>query len=132
MHRAAEEELVQSLGLIPTEGDVAVAAGSTVDRVRRQRLASRVCQPVTADADDGAAIARIGCDSATRAMNRVVEQIDLGRVVRRLSARDRRVLALRFVSELSQSEIADHLGVSQMQVSRILRTLMLRLRAALV
>ena len=42
------------------------------------------------------------------------------------------MLALRFVGELSQSEIADHLGVSQMQVSRILRALMLRLRGTLV
>jgi RNA polymerase sigma-B factor len=41
------------------------------------------------------------------------------------------VLALRFVAELSQSEIADHLGVSQMQVSRILRALLMRLRSAL-
>lgn len=131
IHQSVEEELVQSLGLTPSEDDVAAAAGTTVERVRRQRIASRMCQPVTADADDGAAVARIGCESATRAMNRVVEQIDLGVAVRRLSARDRRVLALRFVGELSQSEIAEQLGVSQMQVSRILRGMMVRLRGAL-
>jgi len=132
LHQATEQELVQSLGLTPTEVDVAAAAGSTVERVRRQRLASRVCQPVTADADDGAAVARIGCQRAAHALDRVVEQLDLGVAVRRLSPRDRRVLALRFVGELSQSEIADHLGVSQMQVSRILRALMIRLRGTLV
>ncbi|WP_420120177.1 sigma-70 family RNA polymerase sigma factor [Nakamurella sp.] len=132
MHQAAEEDLVQALGLTPTDADVATAAGSSVERVRRQRLASRVCQPVTADADDGAAITRIGCERAAQAMNRVVEQIDLGAAVRQLSPRDRRVLALRFVGELSQSEIAEHLGVSQMQVSRILRALMIRLRTAMV
>src|SRR6478735_553658 len=132
MHQAAEAELAQSLGLTPAEGDVAAAAGSTVERVRRQRLASRMCQPVTADADGGAAIARIGCDRATQEMNRVVEQLDLGVAIRQLSVRERRVLALRFVGELSQSEIADHLGVSQMQVSRILRALMIRLRGTLV
>lgn len=131
IHSVAEAELVQSLGLTPSESEVAAAAGSTVERVRRQRLASRMCQPVTADADDGAAVAGVGCDRATQAMNRVVEQLDLGFAVRQLSVRDRRVLALRFVGELSQSEIADHLGVSQMQVSRILRALMIRLRAAL-
>lgn len=131
VHQVAEADLVQSLGLIPTEGEVAAAAGSSVERVRRQRLASRMCQPMTADADNGAAIARIESDSATVAMNRVVEQFDLGVAVRQLPPRDRRVLALRFVNELSQSEIADHLGVSQMQVSRILRALMARLRTAL-
>lgn len=132
VHQAAEEDLVQSLGLTPTDADVAQAAGSSVERVRRQRLASRVCQPVTADADDGAAVTRIGCEHAARAMSRVVERIDLGAAVRQLSPRDRRVLALRFVGELSQSEIAEHLGVSQMQVSRILRALLVRLRATLV
>lgn len=131
IHHAAEEQLAQSLGLIPSEGDVAAAAGSSVERVRRQRLASRVCQPVTADADNGAAVARIGCESATLAMNQVVEHTDLGVAVRRLSVRDRQVLALRFVAELSQSEIADRLGVSQMQVSRILRALLMKLRGAL-
>lgn len=131
LHQAAEAELVQCLGLIPTESDVAAAAGSSVERVRRQRVAARMCQPVTADADGGAAVARIGCERATREMNRVVEQLDLGAAIRELSARDRRVLALRFVAEMSQSEIAERLGVSQMQVSRILRALMIRLRAVM-
>jgi RNA polymerase sigma-B factor len=40
---------------------------------------------------------------------------------RDLSDRDRRVLALRFAGDLSQSEIGRRVGVSQMQVSRILR-----------
>jgi RNA polymerase sigma-B factor len=131
LHQATEDELVQVLGFVPTAADVATAASSTVERVRRQRLASRVCQPVTADADEGSAIAHIRCDRAAQEMNRVVERFDLAIAVRRLSPRDRRMLALRFVAELSQSEIADHLGVSQMQVSRILRALLMRLRSAL-
>ena len=38
-----------------------------------------------------------------------------------LSDRDRLVLRLRFVEDLTQSQIAEQVGVSQMQVSRILR-----------
>ncbi len=38
-----------------------------------------------------------------------------------LSADDRRILHLRFVCELTQSEIAERVGVSQMQISRVLR-----------
>jgi RNA polymerase sigma-B factor len=45
-----------------------------------------------------------------------------------LSARDRRVLVLRFVDDLTQTQIADEIGVSQMQVSRILRRALGRLR----
>jgi RNA polymerase sigma-B factor len=45
----------------------------------------------------------------------------LSAAARSLSAEDRRVLALRLHGHLRQSEIAEQVGVSQMQVSRILR-----------
>ncbi len=45
-----------------------------------------------------------------------------------ISARDREVLHLRFVEDMTQSEIADRVGVSQMHVSRILRATLDRLR----
>ncbi|MGH2883281.1 MAG: sigma-70 family RNA polymerase sigma factor, partial [Solirubrobacteraceae bacterium] len=45
-----------------------------------------------------------------------------------LTARERHVLALRFVQDMTQTQIADEIGVSQMQVSRILRRALARLR----
>src|SRR6202034_1828223 len=48
--------------------------------------------------------------------------------VRMLSQREREVLCLRFVEDLTQSEIAARVGVSQMQVSRILSRSLARLR----
>ena len=47
---------------------------------------------------------------------------------RHLSARERSVLVLRFVNDMTQTQIADEIGVSQMQVSRILRRAVARLR----
>jgi RNA polymerase sigma-B factor len=47
--------------------------------------------------------------------------LTIAAVVDRLSSRERTVLTLRFVHELTQSQIAERIGVSQMQVSRILR-----------
>ena len=44
-----------------------------------------------------------------------------------LDERDRRVLYLRFVEDMTQTEIAKHIGCSQMQVSRILRKALTRL-----
>ena len=60
------------------------------------------------------------------------EQIDasltITSAVSQLSEREQRVLQLRFYGELTQSEIAKRIGVSQMQVSRILRGALERLR----
>ncbi len=69
--------------------------------------------------------------AATQAINRVDERIDLGMAVRRLSSRERRILAVRFAGELSQGEIAADIGLSQMQVSRLLRSVLSRLRSRL-
>jgi RNA polymerase sigma-B factor len=45
-----------------------------------------------------------------------------------LDDREREVLHLRFVQDLTQTEIGERIGVSQMQVSRILRAALERLR----
>jgi RNA polymerase sigma-B factor len=131
LHQSIQEELVQSLGRAPADHELAAAAGSSVARVRRQRVASRMCQPLSADAPAGSLIDGVRCEASTRATAKLDELLSLGAAVRRLPARDRRVLGLRFMGELSQSEIALRLGVSQMQVSRILRSIMTRLRAQL-
>jgi RNA polymerase sigma-B factor len=39
----------------------------------------------------------------------------------KLTARERTILALRFFHQLTQTEIAEHVGISQMHVSRLLR-----------
>jgi RNA polymerase sigma-B factor len=54
-------------------------------------------------------------------------RLTVGAAAAQLSARERQVLALRFVDDLTQTQIADMIGVSQMQVSRILRRSISRL-----
>jgi RNA polymerase sigma-B factor len=55
-------------------------------------------------------------------------KVTIAVAARHLGARERRVLVLRFVEDLTQSQIADMIGVSQMQVSRILRRALDQLR----
>jgi RNA polymerase sigma-B factor len=52
----------------------------------------------------------------------------LDRLLKLVSERDREVLRLRFEEDLTQAEIGERIGVSQMQVSRILRAALARLR----
>jgi len=54
--------------------------------------------------------------------------VSIAAAAQHLSARERRALELRFVDDLTQTEIAEVIGVSQMQVSRILRRALTRLR----
>ena len=51
--------------------------------------------------------------------------------LRALSERDRLVLHLRFVEDMTQSEIAEHIGVSQMHVSRLIRRALERVRTGI-
>ncbi len=51
----------------------------------------------------------------------VERQADVAPLLRALPYREREVLFLRFARDMTQSEIAERIGCSQMQVSRILR-----------
>ncbi|HEY2160402.1 MAG TPA: SigB/SigF/SigG family RNA polymerase sigma factor [Solirubrobacteraceae bacterium] len=54
--------------------------------------------------------------------------VTIAAAARGLSPRERRVLSLRFVEDRTQTQIAERIGVSQMQVSRILRGALAKLR----
>jgi len=56
---------------------------------------------------------------------------DLERAMRKLPAREREIVRLRFANDLTQSEIAARIGVSQMHVSRLLRSALAVLREEL-
>jgi RNA polymerase sigma-B factor len=48
-----------------------------------------------------------------------------------LEQRERLILALRFIAGMTQAQIAERIGISQMQVSRLLRSILQRLRVAI-
>jgi RNA polymerase sigma-B factor len=66
-----------------------------------------------------------------QAFARIDDTVSIGAAVRQLPQRDRKILGLRFIGDLSQDQIAARIGVSQMQVSRILRSILARLRTQL-
>jgi RNA polymerase sigma-B factor len=62
---------------------------------------------------------------------RAEERATLEPLLGRISARERVVLRLRFSEDLTQAEIGERIGVSQMQVSRMIRQALARLRAGI-
>jgi RNA polymerase sigma-B factor len=61
-------------------------------------------------------------------LERVEQRATLRPLLARLPARERQILALRFVRGMSQSQIAAEIGVSQMHVSRLLARSLATLR----
>ena len=59
---------------------------------------------------------------------RAEEHATLEPLLARISPRERLVLRLRFVEDLTQAEIGERIGVSQMQVSRLIRQALARMR----
>jgi RNA polymerase sigma-B factor len=67
---------------------------------------------------------------ADRGFGRAEDRATLDRLMTALGPRDRVVLRLRFVEDLTQAEIGEQIGVSLMQISRIIRQSLARLRTA--
>jgi RNA polymerase sigma-B factor len=99
---------------VPEIGDLTKLDQDAVLEALRLRMAA------TAVALDEVEERRLGLPDA--AIARVEDRLDLGARLDRLDARSRRVIAMRFGLELSQREIAARLGISQMHVSRLIRS----------
>lgn len=126
---ALTDQLEQRLGRAPDDSELAQAAGVSEQQIRAQRLSSRGCRTDSLDVP--------GVQAAAAQQSNGAAEVDLGQVenlivvraaLSGLTARERHILELRFFRGLSQSEIAEATGVSQMQISRILRKLLDTLR----
>ena len=63
-------------------------------------------------------------------LDRLVDQADISRLLSRLPPRERTIVYLRFYRNMTQLAIAEQLGLSQVHISRILRSALARLRAS--
>jgi len=131
----AEQAVSSRLGRSPTAIELAQYMELTVERVidGLEAAAAHHAGSLEQPHDELDGESRSLCDVLGEDDPRF-EQIDarltITSAARALSEREQRVLQLRFDGELTQSEIAKRIGVSQMQVSRILRGALERLREA--
>jgi RNA polymerase sigma-B factor len=129
----AEHELGAQLGRSPRPTEVAAHLGADLDDVIEALSATSCFRPTSIDSPTGNGSDTIadllGWDDTGLAS--VEARLVLGTAVSRLSERERRILQWRFVDERTQQEIADLVGLTQAQVSRILTRVLARLRAGL-
>ncbi|MDQ2783160.1 sigma-70 family RNA polymerase sigma factor [Lapillicoccus sp.] len=138
--REAEASLEQRLHRPPTVEEVASTLGVAPTQVAEAHAAASSFHALSLDAPP------VGGDNDTTGPGGVHETLSergddpyaavedgdwLARGIAQLTERERLVLRLRFVETLTQSEIAERIGVSQMQVSRILRATLRRARLVL-
>lgn len=131
--RSALEDLAQSLGRTPTTDEVAARSNLSEAKVRDGLEALASYNPSSLDVafDDEGPFGR-GREPADddEGMDQAEEWAELVPYLRRLSQKERRILALRYQEDLTQTEIGRHEGMSQMHVSRILRNVEGGLREA--
>jgi RNA polymerase sigma-B factor len=128
------ERLHQELGRPPTVAEIAHELGVNSDEVISALEAGTAYRPASisapfADSDGGSRHleATLGSDPTER-MN---EDLLLASLMEELPERERTIVRLRFFEDLTQSEIAAKLDISQMHVSRLLRRTLLQMRARL-
>lgn len=120
-------DLVQGMGAIPSERQLAETLGEPVSAIRQARYAS---QGYTSSSLDAALLHGSGAgfgvedEENERCEARLVVQ----RAWAQLTNGERELLHMRFYEQRSQSDIAAAIGTSQMQVSRLLARLMTKLR----
>jgi RNA polymerase sigma-B factor len=120
--------LVQEMGALPRASDLAAELKAPVTAVQQARLASEGYSALSIEA----AMSRGACFSSNETdddKDRAEARLIIDRAVETLDESERRLIWLRFFEQRSQSDIATELGISQMQVSRLLTRLLLKLRS---
>jgi RNA polymerase sigma-B factor len=125
----AVDELTQELGRSPSVPELANRTGLSDDEVLEGLDVGSAYQAQSLDApigdDDGPAI-ELSEEDASLAM--LEDWADVTEQLKELPERERRILYLRFFRNMSQSAIAEEIGISQMHVSRLLARTLSQLR----
>ena len=128
--RASIDRLTHSLGRAPSVDEVAAELSITRDDVLVGLAATdaRAVGSLDATPDDGSPGAARLADEGDGGYVGVEDRDAVENLLAQLPERERTIVELRFYGGLSQSQIAERLGISQMHVSRLLRATLERMR----
>ncbi|MDW4910880.1 RNA polymerase sigma factor SigF [Streptomyces sp. ADMS] len=133
----ATEELRSRLGRNPTVRELSELMSLSEEEVREARLAANGYNSSSLDAtisgsEDGEAALQDFIGAEDPALELVEDFHVLAPLIAELDERDRQIIHMRFVEELTQAQIGEFLGVSQMHVSRLLSRTLTRLREGML
>jgi RNA polymerase sigma-B factor len=130
----ANATLTHTLGRSPTVADISVHLDVTEEDVleglegARAYHATSLSTPVSADGNTELGDT-LGAEDHEYELAET--RVALGPALATLNEREQKILTLRFYGNLTQSQIADQIGISQMHVSRLLTRALTKLRAEL-
>lgn len=131
----AVSELSQSLGRAPKPSEIAERLGVPVSEVLEGLEASEAYRSSSLDemlsSEQGSATVGELVGEADAELDRVDFRQALRPVLAELAERERTIVLLRFFGNMTQTQIADRVGISQMHVSRLLAQTLDRLRTRL-
>lgn len=133
---SASGELAQTLGRAPTPSEIATKLGLSQEDVYEGLEAGNAYHSVSldealsADSDSDPLADTLGEEDA--ALEGVEYHESLRPLIEELPERERQILTLRFFHNLTQTQIAERVGISQMHVSRLLARTLERLRQGLL
>ena len=134
--RAATGELTQNLGRMPTEADLATHLGVSREDLRQAQRAELAFQPSSLDAPlTGQPGLSTLADYLGGEDPRLEHMLSMQAVATHwgeLPQREQKILLLRFYGGMTQDQISQRLGLSQMQVSRLLARALAYLRPRLL
>jgi RNA polymerase sigma-B factor len=129
----ATNELTQKLDRSPTPKEIAKHLGITVDEVAEALESNSAYSTISLDiTSDTSTSIRDTFGALDEALEGVEYRESLKPLLAQLEDREKRILQMRFFENLSQSQIATELGISQMHVSRILNKVLSQLREGLI
>jgi RNA polymerase sigma-B factor len=132
--KKSREELSQQLGRAPTASEIATHLGIDREEVVQAQIASTAYSTRSSDAptganddDDGRSVTNMLGDLDAN-LEKVLDVETVRPLLAALPERDQTVLKLRFFANMTQTQIAERLGISQMHVSRLLARSLAALR----
>ena len=130
----AEGALAQELGRSPRPSDLARHLDADLEHVLDALGATGCFSPTSLDTPNAEGDETLGdrLGSLDPSFETAEARVTLAAVLRGLTPRERRILELRFFGGRTQAEIGADIGVTQMQVSRLLNRILERLRESLV
>jgi len=133
--RAATWQLAQELGRTPTESDLAASLGVSGHDLRNAQLAEMAFQPASLEAplygQPGAAMVADLLGEEDPQMEHILDMRAVATHWGELSPREQEILLMRFYDGMTQDQISQRLGISQVQVSRLLGRALCYLRPRL-